>query len=87
MKNLLAKSGSKVEVKFSLPPLEILVYKGISEDLVEVEVNFVFFFIELSVATLYFVTFDDDGWTDRNFLYLTLYGIAIKTILHIGLHV
>ena len=33
------KSGSEVEVKISLPPLKTIVFKGISKDLVEVEVK------------------------------------------------
>ena len=36
---------------------------------------------------IHFITFNDDGWTDWNFLYLTLYGITIKTILHIALNI
>ena len=34
------KSGSEVEVKISLPPPKMTLHKGVSEDLVEVEVNF-----------------------------------------------
>ena len=40
MKKRVIKSGSEVEVKFSLPLPIMPLYKGVSEDLVEVEDNF-----------------------------------------------
>ena len=47
------KSGSKVEVKISLPPLKTIVFKGISKDLVEVEVNIQTYFVTISLVGLY----------------------------------
>ena len=47
------KSGSEVEVKISLPPLKTIVSKGISKDLVEVEVNVQTSLITISLVGLY----------------------------------
>ena len=47
------KSGSDVEVKISLPPLKTIVSKGISKDLVEVEVNVQASFVNISLVGLY----------------------------------
>ena len=47
------KSGSEVEVKISLPPLKMIVSKGISKDLVEVEVNVQTSLVTISLVGLY----------------------------------
>ena len=47
------KSGSEVEVKISLPSLKTIVFKGISKDLVEVEVNIQTYFVTISLVGLY----------------------------------
>ena len=47
------KSGSEVEVKISLPPLKTIIFKGISKDLVEVEVNIQTSLVTISLVGLY----------------------------------
>ena len=47
------KSGSEVEVKISLPPLKTIVSKGISKDLVEVEVIVQTSLVAISLVGLY----------------------------------
>lgn len=47
------KSGSEVEVKISLPHLKTIVSKGISKDLVEVEVNVQTSLVAISLVGLY----------------------------------
>ena len=54
MKKLIAKSGREVEEKILLPPSTIALYKGVSEDLVEVEVDFEKIVSTSSKTTKYF---------------------------------